>query len=81
MSWMKLYGDGKAKINGRGMPMSRVVKRTKEVVVLKVPGHKYWSSRCQQGYAPAEFKVFRVVLDDGTSTIEVHEITSFDVRS
>lgn len=34
-------------------------------VVFKEHGHKYWASRGQQGYAPAEFHVCEVVSAPG----------------
>lgn len=55
------------------------------IIVVKIPGHNYWSSRGQQSYAGAVFRVLRIleeeVADDtGVAYMYVEKIVEFPVR-
>jgi len=73
----------KARIAGIDQPTATVHKGTptSRVVVLKVPGHSYWSGRGEQSYAPAEFQVYERIEENGEPTMWHREVTSFPVRT
>ena len=49
------------------------------IVVLKVPGHNYWSGRGQQSYAPTEFQVYERNQDTSIATW-YRLVTTFPAR-
>lgn len=62
---------------------TRLIKLTKDTIVIKVPGHKYWTALgAPFAYAPGEFEVYRIeeVYPDSTS-YKVTRLASFPVRS
>lgn len=63
---LHIRNDGKVEILGIDQPPAILHhgSETSRHVVLKVPGHKYWSGRGEQSYAPAEFQVY-TRTDDG----------------
>ena len=45
-----------------------VIKRTKSVLVMKVPGRKVWNGRFSPNrYAPAEYIVYKILRESGRS--------------
>ena len=77
-----------ATLCGIEMPEATVVKRTANSIVLKVPGHKYWSGRGWQSYAKAEYQVYTISTTERSEIgdtdewehIKAYPIVQFDAR-
>lgn len=59
--------------------------RQADIVVIKIPGHQYWSGRGRQSYAGASFVVYSVerdtlIHDDAGETFWARRIIEFPVR-
>ena len=83
MKRLEFCGNNKAIIKGFEMPEADIIERTDDIIVIKVPGHKYqygYSSTETVAYAKAEFMVFEIVSQD-PDWLNVKEIISFPVRS
>lgn len=57
---LHFHDDGTVEESGIDQPRAELWKGNEatQYVILKVPGHNYWSGRGEQSYAPAEFHVF-----------------------
>ena len=67
---LHLQGNGTvAVISGEDMPEAEVVENNQDIIVIKVPGYKFWCQRSLSGgsdnydYAPAEFRTYLKVSD------------------
>ena len=67
---LHLRGSGTmAIIVGEDMPDAEVVENNSNIIVIKVPGHKFWCQRSLSGgshnydYAPAEFRTYLKVAE------------------
>lgn len=69
-SYLRLRKDnGKVEREGVEQPPAEIVAERGDIIVLKVPGHGYWTGRgLPQGYAGAEFQVWQFE-DDHTTTV------------
>lgn len=60
-----INADGTMKVHGvdygNGSRPLLVWKRTRDYLVMKSPGGKYWSGIGMQAYGPARFNVFRIL--------------------
>lgn len=77
-------GNTVAHIAGIEMPPAKVVQALPgaepPVIVIKVPGHSYWSGRGSQGYAPVSYEVYEVVgVAEGTALF-VEKLIGFDAK-
>lgn len=79
-----VYDDKRVDRLGVEQPAAEIQYRNREYIVLKVPGHQYWSARAEQSYAPAEFQIYRIIgiTLDGMKreTIECEMLMEFPVR-
>jgi len=74
-----------AGIQGFDQPDAKVVYFHNAVMVLKVPGHKYWTQLPpdSMSYAPAEFQVYMIESTQDVGLIQRHRATrlcQFPVR-
>ena len=75
-----------ASVGGIDQPDAPIVKRTENILVLKVPGHKYWSQLPPgptHGYAPAEYQVYSITKTETAGlleTIEAERLVDYPVR-
>lgn len=77
--------DGSVDRSGIATPQgTKVAHASYSTLVLKVPGHQYWSRRGGPwSYAPAAFQVLKIVEareEQSLVTFVCEEITSFDQR-
>ena len=78
-----LVGAGfKAEHHGIDGPAGDVLAWTRDTIVVKVPGHNYWSGRGMQSYAQPTINVYRIDewLDETTSraALKVTALTGWD---
>lgn len=61
----RVIGDV-VEFNGLDEPDSRLhhLAPGHQLLVVKVPGHKYWSSRGQQSYAGADLRIIKLLYFD-----------------
>lgn len=80
---LHLRNDGKAEVLGIDQPPAIVHhgSASSRHIVLKVPGHNYWSGRGEQSYAPAEFQVYTRTDDNDTSGHWYLKVVDFPVRA
>jgi hypothetical protein len=83
---LHLQGNGTvAIISGEDMPETEVVENNQDIIVIKVPGHKFWFQRSLSGgsdnydYAPAEFRAY-LKVSKTTSGWLVRCIGAWSVR-
>ena len=67
---LHLQGNGTvAVISGEDMPEAEVVENNQDIIVIKVPGYKFWCQRSLSGgsdnydYAPTEFRAYLKVTE------------------
>lgn len=80
-----------ASLSGIEQPDAKVVswkrqqfEANEEVIVLKVPGHNYWSGRGEQSYAPAEYQIYKVLKTKWAgllAIVETERLVDFPVRN
>ena len=74
---LKVYVDKlHVDVVGIDMPMTTILYRTNKYIVLKEPGHNYWSGRGEQSYAPTTLWVMEIIEREdrtlvGSNIIEV----------
>jgi hypothetical protein len=79
-----VYDDKRVDRLGVEQPAAEIQYRNREYIVLKVPGHQYWSARAEQSYAAAEFQVYKIInvtVDKmKRETIECEYLFDFPIR-
>lgn len=82
---IRILTDGRAQVVGIEQPSTTHVHAlsTTGLLVLKVPGHKYWSRRGAQGYAGAELQVYRIQevkeSDEFSTTVRAERLMEIPV--
>lgn len=58
------------------------VARNEDIIVIKIPGYRYWSGRGESKYAAAEFEVYRVEPGHilGDKGVWANRVLDFPVR-
>lgn len=85
--WLDVHvATGAVERHGIVTPLgTKVVGKTKDTIVIKVPGHGYWSGRgMPQSYAAAEYEVYAIEAEEHTSRgtrYTVSPLAQFPVRS
>ena len=70
-------------VHGVEAPTATVLRMTRDYIVAKTPGSKYWSGIGLQGYAAPEVDVYRVKdwqrEEAGIIYVEVEQLMSYEV--
>jgi hypothetical protein len=70
--------NGTVSLSGIGQPKATLHHATNDIVVLKVPGHKYWVGiGMDWGYAPVEFQVYQ--LTGGSKVPDLEDEETFSI--
>jgi len=75
-----------AGLGGIDQPDAKMIKRVGDIMVLKVPGYKYWAQLPPgptHSYAPAEYQVYSITKTETfglLETIEAERLVDFPVR-
>jgi hypothetical protein len=79
-----VHADGTAETPGvdhsTGSKPLRVVKRTRDLLVLFIPGGSGWASVGESRYYAARFAVYRILRETAEGHLRVQEMTEFPAR-
>jgi len=82
-AFLGIDAQGQVDYKGIDQPVGTLVKTngSRNLIVVKVPGHSYWASLGEQGYAPAEYQIFWLIEKIGDSRFKCAYLGSVPVRS
>lgn len=83
MGFIKIYNNGTVERIGIDQPLGTLIAVRHEMVAIKVPGHSYWASRGEQGYAGAEIQLYKILErnPEFPGRYKVEDIMDIPIRS